>query len=208
MFACSLCVLSANIRAADISAAVMNTDGTALADAIVYAVATTPPAQNSTPTPVTIDQVDKEFVPLVSAVRVGTSIHFPNSDQIRHQVYSFSPARIFNLKLYSGRPSSPVVFDKPGVVTLGCNIHDGMVGWVLVLDTPWFARTDKGGRAALTNLPAGEYQLHAWHPGMTGEPASVPVRLDASSQVERKLNVSATSIAQIRQALMASKSLQ
>jgi plastocyanin len=110
-----------------------------------------------------IDQVDKRFVPRVSVVRTGTSITFPNSDQIRHQVYSFSPAKTFSLKLYSGSPKTPVVFDRPGLVVLGCNIHDNMLAFVGVVDSPYFAKTADLG-AAVVDLPPGRYRLRAWHP--------------------------------------------
>jgi plastocyanin len=110
-----------------------------------------------------IDQVDKRFVPRVSVVRTGTSVTFPNSDQIRHQVYSFSPAKAFSLKLYSGSPKTQVVFDRPGLVILGCNIHDNMLAFVGVVDSPYFAKTTDSGAAAL-DLPSGRYRLRAWHP--------------------------------------------
>src|SRR5882757_8652807 len=82
--------------------------------------------------PAILDQINKEFVPEVLVVRVGTSVLFPNSDSVAHQVYSFSPAKKFALPLYRGRPYPPVVFDKAGTVTLGCNIHDQMVGYIVV----------------------------------------------------------------------------
>ena len=88
-----------------------------------------------------VDQVDKEFTPKVNAILVGTSVIFPNHDNVRHQVYSFSPAKRFELPLYAGVPAQPVVFDTPGVVVLGCNIHDWMVGYVYVSESPYFAKT-------------------------------------------------------------------
>ena len=133
-----------------------------------------------------IDQVNKRFVPHVSVVRTGTSVTFPNSDHIRHQVYSFSPAKTFSLKLYAGSPEVDVVFDKPGLVVLGCNIHDTMVAFVGVVDSPYFAKiTDTG--AVTLDLPAGHYRMRIWHPNLaavtrapqevavTEKPASIPV---------------------------------
>jgi plastocyanin len=120
----------------------------------------------------TIDQVSKRFVPHISVVRTGTSVDFPNSDQIRHQVYSFSPAKPFTLKLYAGRSAPPVVFDHPGLVLLGCNIHDTMVGFVAVVDTPYFGRTAADGSLAVS-APAGRYRLRIWHPDLA---APVPAR--------------------------------
>lgn len=136
-----------------------------------------------------IDQLDKEFVPRVSVLQTGTPVEFPNSDNIRHQVYSFSPAKTFTLKLYSGRPGEPVVFDKPGVVVLGCNIHDHMIAWVVAVDTPWFARTDAHGQAALRELPAGSYQLSVWHPAVAKPVASGRIDLGDGDQVERSIQL-------------------
>jgi len=83
-------------------------------------------------------------------------------------VYSFSPAKRFELPLYAGEPAQPVVFDKPGVVVLGCNIHDWMVGYVYVSDSPYFAKTDRDGKALIVELPPREYVVRVWHPQMEG----------------------------------------
>ncbi len=110
-----------------------------------------------------IAQENKQFVPAVRVVTVGTLVRFPNRDSVRHHVYSFSPTKKFEIKLYAGTPAAPVLFDQPGVAVLGCNIHDQMVGWVVVLDTPYFAQTDAQGQALLEGMPAGAHQLRAWH---------------------------------------------
>ena len=86
-------------------------------------------------------QKGKQFDPTVLVVPVGTSVGFPNRDTVRHHVYSFSPVKTFELKLYSGVPANPVVFDKIGIAVLGCNIHDAMTAWVVVVDTPYFGRS-------------------------------------------------------------------
>jgi hypothetical protein len=117
-----------------------------------------------------MDQQNKEFVPLVLPVAVGTAVTFPNRDNIRHHVYSFSPAKRFELPLYSGTPAAPVVFDRPGSVVLGCNIHDWMVGYVYVLPTPYFARTAEDGKARIADVPAGAYEARVWHPRLRAEP--------------------------------------
>jgi hypothetical protein len=93
-------------------------------------------------------------------------VHFPNRDTVRHHVYSFSPAKNFELKLYTGTPANPVLFDKPGVVVLGCNIHDNMAAWVLVVETPYFGKTNSAGDVVLPNVPAGNYRLRTWHAGL------------------------------------------
>jgi plastocyanin len=124
-----------------------------------------------------IDQVDKKFVPRVTIVRSGTAITFPNSDRIRHQVYSFSPAKEFSLKLYAGSPKTAVLFDQPGLVVLGCNIHDKMVAFVGVVDSPYFAKVLPSGSAEV-NLPAGRYRLRVWNPNLTAAlaPQEISVR--------------------------------
>src|SRR6185437_11323358 len=121
--------------AADLEVAVQDLGAKPLMDAVVYAdpVGTVAPQARPGANP-KVDQVNKEFVPLVTVVRVGTEVSFPNSDNIRHSIYSFSPAKSFATKLYSGRQAPPVMFDKPGVVTLGCDIHDGMTAWVVIVD--------------------------------------------------------------------------
>ena len=115
-----------------------------------------------------VDQIGSEFVPRVSAIQIGTLVAFPNSDATRHQVYSFSPAKRFTLPLYSGTPPAPLPFDQPGVVSLGCNIHDWMQGFIVVLDTPYFAKTDDNGVARI-ELPPGDYSLQLWHERLQGE---------------------------------------
>lgn len=113
-----------------------------------------------------MDQIDKEFVPHVKPVFVGSIVNFPNKDNIRHHVYSVSHTKTFELPLYSGIKAPPVLFDTPGVVVLGCNIHDWMLGYIYVSDTPIFAQTKQDGTATFTDLPAGEYLLRLWHPGI------------------------------------------
>jgi plastocyanin len=138
-----------------------------------------------------VDQVNKRFVPRVSVVRTGTTVTFPNSDRIRHQVYSFSPAKTFEVKLYAGSPKTPINFDQPGLVVLGCNIHDNMVAFISVVDSPYFAKTAESG-AAVLNLPAGRYRLRAWHPNavsaipvrqitVTAAPLHIPLAIDTDS---------------------------
>ncbi len=119
-------------------------------------------------------QAAKQFSPAVTVVTTGTSILFPNNDTVRHHVYSFSPAKTFDLKLYAGVPANPVVFDKSGIAVLGCNIHDNMVAWVVVVDTPYFGKTDAQGNVVL-DAPAGNYKLRAWH-------ASLPTGAAAAEQ--------------------------
>jgi plastocyanin len=115
-------------------------------------------------THVAIEQRGREFIPWVTVVQTGTSVDFPNNDTVRHHVYSFSEPKRFEIKLYAGKPGQPIVFDKPGQVDIGCNIHDWMEAHVLVVDTPYFARTGADGRATIAAVPAGRYRLRLWHP--------------------------------------------
>ncbi len=126
-------------------------------------------AAAATPAAASIQQVGRRFDPTVSVVQVGAAVAFPNNDTVRHHVYSFSPAKRFEIKLYIGTPTQPIVFDKPGIVTLGCNIHDRMLAWVVVVDSPHFAKTDAAGQAVLGVAP-GRHRLRVWHPGL-GEDA-------------------------------------
>jgi plastocyanin len=109
-----------------------------------------------------MDQVDSQFAPHVLLVPRGSQVRFPNSDRIRHQVYSFSPVKRFELPLYTGTPPAPVRFETAGVVTLGCNIHDWMKGYIVVTDAPHAGLSDARGQLRLV-LPAGDYTLQVWH---------------------------------------------
>ena len=132
-----------------------------------------------------VAQQNRQFVPQVTVVQVGTAVNFPNLDTVRHHVYSFSPAKTFELKLYAGTPSTPVVFDKAGTAVLGCNIHDRMAAWIAIVDTPYFARTDATGHARL-DIPEGEHRLRAWQPMAEGAaPVERPVRAGAPGVVLR-----------------------
>lgn len=111
-----------------------------------------------------IVQKDRQFIPSVLVVQTGTAVFFPNEDTVRHHVYSFSPIKPFDLKLYTGVPAEPVRFEQAGVAALGCNIHDRMSAHVVVVDTPHFALTDSQGHASL-DLPPGEHVLRVWHAG-------------------------------------------
>lgn len=115
------------------------------------------------PKPAVIEQRGLKFLPLVSVVQAGSQISFPNNDRVRHHIYSFSPAKKFDQKLYSGVAAAPQVFDKAGTVVLGCNIHDRMIAYVKVLDTPYFAKSDADGLARIELPAAGKYLLKAWH---------------------------------------------
>jgi plastocyanin len=127
----------------------------------------------------TIEQRGSEFLPWVTVVQTGTLVEFPNNDTTRHHVYSFSAPKRFEIKLYVGKPSQPVLFDQPGEVVIGCNIHDWMEAHVLVVDSPWFAKTAADGRAAVANVPPGRYRLRLWHPLQKTAPAPQEIEIGA-----------------------------
>lgn len=112
----------------------------------------------------TIDQRNETFVPSVTIVPRGGRIVFANSDPTTHQVYSFSPAKQFEIVLPRGGKSSPIPFENAGVAALGCNIHDHMIAYAFVTDSPWTVLTGADGRAVLPGTPAGNYQAKVWHP--------------------------------------------
>lgn len=174
------------LLAGSLNVVVRDAKGSPVSDAVVYAKGSSdtvarPRKQG------TIDQINKEFVPFVTAVQVGTAILFPNKDNIRHHVYSFSPAKKFELPLYEGTPAQPVVFDKVGFVTLGCNIHDWMIAYVAVLPTPYFQVTGSDGRAVIRNLTPGQYTVQAWHPSLKGSPEQFAQAADVGGDGVREL---------------------
>jgi plastocyanin len=184
-------------RGAELLILVKDHHGKLVSDAVVVATPSDPRgAQRVKPPADAVDQVDKQFVPYVKPVFVGSKVRFPNSDNIRHQVYSFSPAKKFELPLYSGATAPPVVFDKPGIVVLGCNIHDWMVGYIYVSETPFFAKTEAAGTASIDDMPPGEYTVRVWHPSMErGEETTtrrVTLNADTSTRVEWDLALKPT----------------
>jgi plastocyanin len=197
----ALAIGAAHAQTAEIAATVLNEQGQPVADAVVIAVpadGARPPAKSAErPRAGVVDQVNKDFTPKVTAILAGTAVTFPNHDDVRHHVYSFSPAKRFELPLYAGEPAGPVVFDKPGVVVLGCNIHDWMVGYIYVSESPYFAKTDKDGKAIIAELPPRAYAVRVWHPQLEATEettrksvdASRPGRVDVAWQIKLKREV-------------------
>ena len=119
-----------------------------------------------------IVQSARQFTQAVTLVPVGSAVSFPNRDSVRHHLYSFSPVKKFEIKLYVGTPAAPVVFDQAGIAALGCNIHDNMAAWVVVVDTPYHGLTGADGKLNLAQVPPGSYRLRTWHPSLPpGAPA-------------------------------------
>jgi plastocyanin len=149
----------------EVAVTVVDRDGRPVADVAVYAERSgdtgdlPPPSEQSV-----MDQVGKQFVPHLLVVQAGTSVEFPNSDTVAHHVYSFSHPNKFKLPMYKGMAHPPVTFEHSGVVVLGCNIHDHMLGYILVVDSVSFAKTDVDGRAALSLESPKNYEIRIWSP--------------------------------------------
>ena len=170
-------ILCGRAEAGSVLVTVKDGQGTLISDAVVYAKSNNPVVSLEKKQAV-IEQRDKQFVPYVTAIQVGTSVTFPNRDSVRHDVYSLSPAKEFELPLYAGIPAEPVTFDKEGFVTLGCSIHDWMVAYIAVLPTPYFQITGKDGRTVLENLPTGQYTVQVWQPLLKGAPEKFAQHVD------------------------------
>ena len=185
--------MAASAGAATVDVEVLGRDGKALPEAVVFLESAAARSATRPVNGVEIEQAERRFTNRVTVVPVGSSVSFPNRDKVRHHVYSFSPAKTFELKLYIGTPANPVVFDKAGIAVLGCNIHDTMAAWVVIVETPYHGQTAANGRLRLSDVPPGSYRLRSWHPELpTGAPA-----LDQSlvvgaqgSQVSLRLPVS------------------
>ncbi len=147
-------------------ATVSDAKGAPVTDAVVSLIpldsAVPPPAESSGE----IAQQTQEFLPYVTVVQAGTQVVFPNRDTVQHHVYSLSKAKKFELPLYNPGQKESLVFESTGLVTLGCNIHDWMIAYLLVVPTPYFAKTDDQGRATVT-APAGRYRAEVWHPRLS-----------------------------------------
>lgn len=126
--------------AVPVSVRVLGPQDAPLADAVVAIEVAGEPRTAPPGTRAEMGQRQRRFMPSVLAVQAGTAVAFPNFDTVRHHVYSFSPIKPFEIKLYAGTPAAPIVFDKPGTAVLGCNIHDTMAAFIHVVATPHFAR--------------------------------------------------------------------
>lgn len=160
-------------QAATVEIKVRGSDGKPLPEAVIFLESREAKAAAKPVANVEIAQAERRFVQRVTLVTAGSEVHFPNRDKVRHHVYSFSPIKSFELKLYAGTPANPVLFDKPGIAVLGCNIHDGMVAWVIVVETPYYGQADGQGVLKLDHVPPGSYRLRSWHAGLP--PGTVPL---------------------------------
>jgi plastocyanin len=157
--------------------------------------------KHKTETRFVMDQLGMRFVPELLVVPVGSTVNFPNSDSVSHQVYSFSKAKRFQLSLYKGTVHPPVQFDTPGLVVMGCNIHDQMAGYIYVTDARWYGKTDSQGKVVLEDVPATDVEVTIWNPRIADahEKLTRPVKVsDASQSVEFRLGKTLRSLPEPR----------
>ena len=156
--------LAAPVAAATLTVRVVDSSGKPVRDAVVTLY---PSSGARAPKPggrYVVSQQNLQFHPFMSIVPVGADVSFPNFDNTKHHVYSFSSAKRFELKLFAKDQSRTVHFDRPGVVALGCNIHDQMSAFIVVTDSQWTARTNGQGVAAFNDAPGSSGRLVLWHP--------------------------------------------
>jgi len=174
---------------ASLSVQLNGADGAGVEGVIVYLDGVSAPAAPAA-APLEIHQRGKRFTPYLGVVARDTDVVFINDDDITHHVYSFNGPSRFSFVLEPGETNDQQRFDENGVMAMGCNIHDWMSGYLLVLDNPWFASTDAGGHALITGVPPGRYRLTAWHPQLQ-EPAAPAVMVEVSGDVEAALRLTA-----------------
>ncbi len=153
------------LGAGGVHVTVKDNKGLAVADAVVSLMPLeAKPTLTPFPHPLVIAQRGQEFDPYVTAIVIGSTVSFPNRDTVRHQVYSLSKPKPFEIPLYGPGAGQTITFDKPGLVSLGCNIHDWMSAHIVILETPFFMKTPADGSTVITSLPPGRYRLDVWHP--------------------------------------------
>ncbi|MDA0706220.1 MAG: methylamine utilization protein [Proteobacteria bacterium] len=162
------------VHATSVDVQVLGPDGEPVSEVAVFVVAPAAAARMSAVATATMDQIDTCFVPHMLVVQKGTAVEFPNSDVVAHHVYSFSKPNNFVLPLYKGDAHAPITFEHAGVVILGCNIHDGMLGYIVVVDSGVFGITDVAGRVTLElEAGAGDYLVNIWSPRIRDDQESL-----------------------------------
>ena len=181
----------ASATAGTLAVQVTDAAGKPLVDVVVVADPESAEGMPKSGKPAEIEQRGLKFLPLVSVIQAGSRIAFPNNDKVRHHIYSFSPAKKFDQKLYSGVAAAPQLFDKPGTVVLGCNIHDRMIAYVKVVESAYFSKTDAAGVAHIELPMPGKYKVSAWHYHMAGAALeqSVALKSEASAPLSFKLTI-------------------
>jgi plastocyanin len=186
LFALALAGVASPLAAAPLSVRVVDASGRPVRDAVVTLYpagpAARPPRAGGR---YVVAQQNLQFRPFLTVIPVGADVSFPNLDPTKHHVYSFSAAKKFELKLFAKDQSRTVHFDKPGVVALGCNIHDQMSAFIVVTDSAWTARTNAQGIASFGDAPDAPARLTVWHPYLRA-PGGLIQQAIASNQ--RSLN--------------------
>ena len=184
------------VQAETVNVIVVGPDGVPVPEVVVFIEQIGAGERRAAPEMAIMDQRDRAFVPHVLVVQKGTSVLFPNSDTIGHHVYSFSKPNNFVLPLYTGDPHDPVTFDHDGVVMLGCNIHDHMLGYIVVVDTDVFGLTDESGSAALSVADSTtSYVVNIWSPRIRDSKLNLsktvkntsPTKSDLTFTLQKKL---------------------
>jgi plastocyanin len=173
----ALCLAGA-AQAADLTIVIRDGNGRPVEDAVVIADAAGRPAP--APGRFVINQRNMQFVPYVLVIPAGSTVEFGNLDPYRHHVYSFSPAKKFELRLFGQGETRPVRFDRPGLVSIGCNIHDAMQAFIQVVDTPFARKSDETGRVTLRGVPSQIRQIRVYHPLLRAPGNQMTVAVDAN----------------------------
>lgn len=161
----------------------------AVKDAVIFATAVDAPAEAAkAPAQAVVTQENYTITPYVTVIRAGTSVRFPNRDAHEHHIKSFSPTKTFEQRISNKREEPPILFDKTGEVALVCHFHDWMRGYIYVVDTPFYGKTDKAGNAVLNDLPAGKYEIKAWTPSMLSAPLTQTVQIGTTGSTSVKFH--------------------
>ena len=199
-FILALSLLSASFfaQSKQISVSVLTEQNVPVSNVVVYLTPKNPKQSNISNKIKIMDQVNTQFLPHILAIQKDTQVRFPNSDSIKHHVYSFSQAKTFELQLYKELQADPLLFSNLGVVELGCNIHDWMLGYIFVVDTPYFGKTDIQGKVVL-DLPDGEYQLDVWHPRVQDKFSDLSKQVTLPAESEMKITLGASLLPDVNQ---------
>ncbi|MEP0356733.1 methylamine utilization protein [Paraglaciecola sp.] len=174
-------LLSGSVFSAETSISVVSNNNEAISNVVVTLTSKEIKTYEAPKVLAVMDQVDTQFLPHVLIVQQDSKVIFPNSDSIKHHVYSFSSAKTFELQLYKDLEAEPLLFSNPGIVELGCNIHDWMLGYIFVADTPYFAKTGIQGKVNL-DVPEGDYLVRVWNPRFQEEEDVLSFQLSIPSQ--------------------------
>lgn len=190
MLGIAVLLLVESAQSHEVTVKVLDQDGAGVPGVVVYAYQDGAGAGLRDVTAV-MDQRDTRFVPHILVVQKGTAVEFPNSDVVAHHVYSFSKPNNFVLPLYKGDPHAPIVFNHDGIVTLGCNIHDDMLAYIVVVDTTAFGTTDASGTATLRlTEPDRDAVVHIWSPRIRDKDLAAPLAAHGAAvefRLEKKL---------------------